>query len=76
MSNSIKSTLLSVALSITDGKLDTAATRAIVRRKLEDQPAIIRKSAVARFEEILEKVDPAKHSRLTFTFYTPKVELE
>lgn len=76
MSNIIKSTLLSVALSITDGKLDTAATRAILRRKLEDLPAEIRRATMAKFEEILEKVDPEKHSRLKLTFYVPKVELE
>lgn len=76
MSNNIKSTLLSIALSITDGKFDEAATRAIIRRKLEDVPAIIRKATMVKVEDILPTINPSKHTAIKLTMYVPKVELE
>lgn len=76
MSNTIKSTLLSVALSLTNGKFDEATTRAIIRRKLADVPAEIQVATRAKIEEVLAKVDPAQHAKVKVTFYVPKVELE
>lgn len=76
MSNIIKSALLSVALSITDGRFDTATTRAILRRKLADVPLEIQVAARAKLEEVLAKVDHKDHTRVKITHYVPKVELE
>lgn len=76
MSNPIKSALMSVALSVTNSHFDTALTRRIAYNKVGDMPAEIRKAALAKVEEALAKVDPDKHSRITITFYVPKVELE
>lgn len=76
MSNVIKSAFLSVALSITDGRFDTAVTRRIAYNKAGDLPAEIRKAALAKIDEVLAKVEPGKHGRLKITFYVPKVELE
>lgn len=76
MSNVTKSALLSVALSVTNGRFDTALTRRIAYNKGGDIPAEVRKATLAKIEEALAKVDPEQHSRLKITFYVPKVELE
>lgn len=76
MSNPIKSALLSMALSFTNGKLDTALARRIAYGKAGAVPAEVHKATLAKIDEILAKVDPAQHSRIKVTFYVPKVELE
>lgn len=76
MSNPIKSALVSLALSITDGRLDTALMRRIGYNKAGDMPAEIRKATLAKIDEALAKVEPGKHDRIKITFYVPKVELE
>lgn len=76
MSNPIKSALLSVALSFTNGKFDTMLTRRIAYNKAGDVPAEIRKATLAKIDAALEQVEAGKHDRIKITHYVPKVELE
>lgn len=72
----IKSALLSLALSFTNGRFDTALTRRMAYNKAGDVPADIRKATLARVDEALARVKEGEHSRLKITHYVPKVELE
>lgn len=75
-STTIRSALVSVALSFTNGIFDTALTRRMAYNKAGDLPAEIRKAILAKLDEALAQVDPEKHDRLKVTFYVPQVELE
>lgn len=77
MSNvNIKSALVSVGLSTTNGTIDKPLARAMARAKANAVPNDIRDAVNARIEAAVAAIKPGEHSRLKITFYTPKVELE